>query len=332
MTMRVAVAGLGWWGKQIIRCLKSSPRFEILYGVDPTPPADAAEFLKSAGVAYEADLDLALHDPKVEAVILATPHSLHEAQVLEVVAAGKNVFCEKPLTMTADGARRVLAATAKAGKVLGIGHERRYEPAFEELARIIHGGEIGRLLLLDANVSHDLFRSIDRSNWRLNSAHAPAGMMTAVGIHLTDLFVHFAGAPAEVRARTATMVFDPPAEDFVTAGIVFKSGVRASLTSLSATPFYGRFTAYGDQGWVEIVSEANVDKGKPTILTRNDRNGRRSVTYQANDTVLANFEAWADAVEKKKPYRFSVDELLQNIVLFEGIVTSARQGGIPVTF
>lgn len=330
--MRVAVAGLGWWGKQIIRCLKGSPRFEVLYGIDPTPPADAAEFLKSSGVAYEAELDAALHDPRVEAVVLATPHSLHEAQVLAVVAAGKSVFCEKPLTMTADGARRVLAATAKAGKVLGIGHERRYEPAFEELARIIRSGEIGRLLLMEANVSHDLFRNIDRSNWRLNSTHAPAGMMTAVGIHLTDLFVNFAGPPAEVRARTASLVFEPPAEDFVTAGIVFKSGTRATITSLSATPYYGRFTAFGDQGWVEIVSEANVDKGKPTILTRGDRDGRRSVTYQAIDTVLLNFEAWADAVEGRKAYRFTSDELLQNIVLFEGIVTSARQGGAPVAF
>ncbi|MGO9771539.1 MAG: Gfo/Idh/MocA family protein, partial [Roseiarcus sp.] len=304
---------------------------EVVCGIDPSPPEDAAAFLNSFGVAYKADLDRALRDSKIEAVVLATPHALHESQVLAVVAAGKNVFCEKPLTMTGDGARRVLAATAKAGRVLGIGHERRYEPAFEELGRIIRSGEIGRILLLEANVSHDVFRNIDRSNWRLSSAHAPAGMMTAVGIHLTDLFVHFAGPPAEVRARTASLVFEPPAEDFVTAGIVFKSGARATITSLSATPFYGRFTVFGDKGWVEIVSEANVDKGKPTILTRGDAEGRRSVAYEAVDTVSMNFEAWADAVEGKKAYRFTSDELLQNVLVFEAIVTSSRQGGAAIT-
>jgi predicted dehydrogenase len=330
--MKVAVAGLGWWGKQIIRCLRGSSRFEVIYGVDPAPPADGRDLLKELGIAYEADLARVLSDPKVEAVVLATPHSLHEEQALAVVAAGKHVFCEKPLTMTAAGAARVIAAAEKAGKVLGIGHERRYEPAFEELARIIRSGEIGKLLLLDANVSHDLFRNIDPSNWRLNSAHAPAGMMTAVGIHQTDLFINFAGPPAEVRARTATLVFNPPAEDFVTASIVFKSGVRGAFTSLSATPFYGRLTAYGDRGWVEVVSEGNVDKGKPTVLTRVDAEGRRSTTYQPIDTVLLNFEAWADAVEGRKPYRFTRDELFQNIVLFEGIVTSAKQGGAAVVF
>ena len=85
------------------------------------------------------------------------------------------------------------------------------------------------------------------------------------------------------------MIFTPPAEDFVTASIVFKSGARATFTSLSITPFYGRFTCYGDAGWVEIVSEANVDRGKPTILTHADGNERRRVVYEATDTVTQNF-------------------------------------------
>jgi hypothetical protein len=56
---------------------------------------------------------------------------------------------------------------------------------------------------------------------------------------------------------------------------VFKSGLRATFSALSITPFYGRFALFGDKGWVEIVSEANVDLGKPTILTQADAKGRR---------------------------------------------------------
>ena len=325
--MKVAVAGLGWWGKQIISCLDRNPRFEVLYGIDPAPPADIAEFRKSHKFTLEKDLDKALADPAVDSVILATPHELHEEQAMKVIAAGKNFFCEKPLTMTGDGARRVVDACRKAGKVLGIGHERRFEPAFEELQRLIDAGALGRLLLFEANVSHDQFRKLAADNWRLSSSSAPAGMMTAVGIHMTDLMTHFAGAAAEVRARTASLIFKPPAEDFVIASIAFKSGARGTFTSLSVTPFYGRFTCYGDAGWVEIVSEANVDRGKPTILTHTDANGRRSVVYEATDTVTQNFEAWADAVEGKAPYRFAGQELVDNIRLFEAIVTSSRNNG-----
>jgi predicted dehydrogenase len=328
--MRVAVAGLGWWGKQIISCLDQSPAFEVLYGIDPAPPAAIEEFARDLHFKLERDFGTALSDPLVDGVILATPHALHEEQILAVVAAGKNVFCEKPLAMTGAGAARVIAACAKAGKVLGIGHERRFEPAFEELARSVGAGALGRLLYLDANYSHDMFRKADPSNWRLSRTHAPAGMMTSVGIHLTDLFIFFAGPPAEVRAQTATFVIRPPYEDFVGASIVFKSGARASINLLAATPFYGRFSIYGDAGWAEVASEANVDQGKPTTLTWSIRGQRRTQVYQASDSVTANFEAWADAVEGRKPYRFTSEQLLENIRLFEAIVTSSLHGGEAV--
>ena len=131
MPMRVAVAGLGWWGKQIISCLKKSPSFEVVQGVDPVATHEAKAFLESHGVRYLPDLDAAVSSADIDGVILATPHQLHEAQCLQVLAAGKELFCEKPLTMTAAGAKRVLDACANAGKVLGVGHERRYEACFE---------------------------------------------------------------------------------------------------------------------------------------------------------------------------------------------------------
>ena len=330
--MKVAVGGLGWWGKQIISCLEKSPKFEVLYGVDPSPPDDIAAFRQSHDFTLEADLDKVLADPAVEGVFLATPHALHEEQALRVIGAGKELFCEKPLTMTADGARRVVDACQKAGKVLGIGHERRYEPAFEELQRMIAAGELGKLLMFEANISHDQFRKLAATNWRLDPTHAPAGMMTAVGIHMTDLFTHLAGPAAEVTARAGSTIFAPPAQDFVSADILFKSGVRASFRSLSVTPFYSRFTAFGDKGWVEIIGEANVDRGKPTHLIHSDApEQRRQVTYEANDAVTQNFEAWADAVQGKAAYRFTPQELVENIKIFEAITKSAASDGATET-
>ena len=325
--MRVAVAGLGWWGKQIISSLDRSPRFEVVCGVDPAPPDGIAEFARKLHFNLASDLGTVLSDPSIDGVVLATPHALHEEQILTVLAAGKNCFCEKPLTMTGAGAARVIAAAKNAGKVIGIGHERRWEPWFEELARLVNSGSLGRVLHLDANYSHDMFRKADPSNWRLSLQHAPAGMMTSVGIHLTDLFILFGGPPAEVRAQTASLVIPPPYEDFVSARVRFKSGVRASINLLAATPFYGRFTLFGDAGWAEVSSEANVDQGKPTTLTYVANGERKVLVYGTADTVTANFEAWADAVEGRRPYRFTSEQLLDNIRLFEAIVTSSRQGG-----
>lgn len=330
--MRVAVAGLGWWGKQIIRCLNDSDKFDVLCGVDPFPPDGTDAFASEFRLKIETDLSSVLALPEIEGVILATPHALHEEQCLAVLAAGKQLFCEKPLTMTGASARRVLDACARAGKVLGIGHERRYEPGFEEVARLISSGALGKILLLEANISHDLFRKLDSGNWRLNKTNAPAGMMTAVGIHVTDLFAAYAGPVKEVRAQTSTMIFQPPATDFVTASMTFASGARGSLTTLSCTPFYGRFTVFGDAGWVELVSEGNVDQGKPTILTHCTATNapRRQTVYEPVDTVKMNFEAWADAVAGRSSYRFTREQLIGNIQLFEAIVHSADQGGATI--
>src|SRR5207245_421472 len=75
----------------------------------------------------------AIQHPGVEAVILATPHSLHAEQIERAVAAGKHIFCEKPLALTKSGAEAVVAACAKNNLVLGMGHERRWEPPVAQL-------------------------------------------------------------------------------------------------------------------------------------------------------------------------------------------------------
>ena len=162
-----------------------------------------------------------LKRPDVDAVAVVTPHLLHEEMAVAAFAAGKQVFCEKPLALTTASAERILAACAKAGGVLGIGHERRYEPAMEEMRRLFESGALGRVLHMDANVSHNNFRKMDPSNWRRDRRHAPAGAWTALGIHLGDMFVSLAGQPVRVAARTASQIFPAPSEDFVCAEIDF---------------------------------------------------------------------------------------------------------------
>ena len=319
--------GLGWWGKQIIACLEKSSRFDVTLGVDPTPPADVEDFRKFHPFKLAHSLDDALTDRNVEGVVLATPHGLHEQQALRVIAAGKNFFCEKPLTMTGDGARRVVTACRRASKVLGVGHERRFEPAFEEVQRLVSEGALGKILLMDANVSHDNFRKLAPDNWRLSAESAPAGMMTAVGIHMTDLFIKLAGPAKEVRARSASFIFQ---------------GAHGRLRHRRH-----RLQVWGDRrfhralghsilcaihdlrrcGWVEVISEANVDQGKPTTLTHSEQKGRRTVVYDATNTVTQNFEAWADAVDGKASYQFTDDELIENVRVFEAIVKSTRCDG-----
>jgi predicted dehydrogenase len=105
------------------------------------------------------------------------------------------------------------------------------------------------------------------------------------------------------------------------------------FSALSCTPFYGRFTAYGEKGWIEVVSEANVDWNRPTHLIVSTAPGERrttTTTFKAEDTVTANLIAWADANQGKGTYRFTRDHLVDNTRIFEAIVQSAAKGGAVV--
>jgi predicted dehydrogenase len=329
--IRMGIIGLGWWGKQIVTCLAASPRFKVVAGFD-IDGAMAAPFAAAEKFDLVSDYTALLKRSDIDAVAVVTPHALHEEMAIAAFATGKQVFCEKPLALTTASAERILAACAKAGGVLGIGHERRYEPAMEDMRRLYESGALGRILLMDANVSHNNFRKMDPSNWRRDPKHAPAGAWTALGIHLGDMFVSLAGQPIRVTARTTSQIFPSPSEDFVSAGIDFANGARGRITCLSTPPFYGRFTLIGDQGWVEVQEGGNVDKGIPSSFVHCGPDGARETrSYDHTNTVRMNFEAWADAVEGRAPYRFTTEQLRANIAILDAVTNSAAADGKPIT-
>jgi len=328
--IRIGIIGLGWWGKQIVTCLSESQRFKVVAGCDIDTKM-AAPFAAAWKFDLTDSYEMLLKRADIDAIAVVTPHALHEQMAVAGFAAGKQVFCEKPLALTVASAERILAACAKTGGVLGIGHERRYEPAMEDMRRQFECGALGRILHMDANVSHSNFRKIDPSNWRRDPKHAPAGAWTALGIHLGDMFVSLAGKPIRVAARTASQIFAPPSEDFVSAEIDFENGARGRITCLSTPPFYGRFTLIGDQGWVEVQEGGNVDKGIPSSFVHCRPDGQRKTrSYDHVNTVRMNFEAWADALEGRGPYRFSTEQLLANIRILDALVRSAAADGKPI--
>lgn len=328
--IRAAVIGLGWWGRQIVKALRESDVLRVARGFDPLAD-EATEFAQEQGFALAPSFEAILDDAAVDAVVIATPHSLHEAQTVAALSAGKPVFCEKPLALSARGARRILDLSKQNGLVLGIGHERRFEPAMEGVLAILRGGEQGGLLHMEANVSHNVLAGIKAANWRHDPLNAPAGALTALGVHLSDLFISFAGKPASVRARTGKKTNIPGVEDFVAFDLTFASGVTGSIACLSATPYYGRLTVFSEKGWLEARESGNVNSGRPSELVICDAKGERTIkSYATAPTVRANLEAWAAALGGATRYRITPDEILDNVRVLEGVVLSARNGSAEI--
>ena len=114
---RVAVIGLGWWGKTIVQYLKNARNIDAVLATDLNQDAGRA-FAQSQGVEFAPSFEAAIHDPRIEGVVLCTPHSMHADQMVAVAAAGKHIFCEKPLCLNrADVLRAMRARQNQAASV-----------------------------------------------------------------------------------------------------------------------------------------------------------------------------------------------------------------------
>ncbi|MFN6976499.1 MAG: Gfo/Idh/MocA family protein [Gemmobacter sp.] len=292
-------------------------------------PRGRAISAPAGGIALSADYADALADPGVEAVVLATPHSLHSAQVAAAAAAGKHVFCEKPLALTKGEAERSVALCAAAGVVLGMGHERRFEPPVAAMLARADAGDLGRIHQIEANFSHDKFLALDRGNWRLKADQAPAGGMTATGIHLLDLSVRLLGPAQSVLCICETLSSDLPQGDTVAAYARFAGGGTAYVSASLANPFMSRFTVYGAKGWIDIRDKAHVEAPDGWIVTAATAGGPITVTeVPAAEPVRDNLVAFARAVRGRAPYPITGAHLVNTIALLEAVFRSAQSGRI----
>ena len=169
--LNVAVVGLGWWGKVIIKTLKDSGKLHVAKAVDVNPAA--GDWARSQGLEFAGDFAAAVDDPGIDAVILCTPHSSHTQQVVRVAKAKKHVFCEKPLALTYADAKTSVDACLSNGVVLGLGHELRFTPPMAELRRMIQAGELGTLVQSEATFTGIVSHA--QGNWRISDAEAPGG-------------------------------------------------------------------------------------------------------------------------------------------------------------
>jgi predicted dehydrogenase len=181
-----------------------------------------------------------------------------------------------------------------AGVRFGVGHERRFEPAVEELRRLLVDGSLGTIMHVEASFNHDKLRGIAGDNWRVSAQGQIPLAMTATGIHLTDLFLDLVGPIETVTAFPATRMSNTGYPDTLSVHFGFASKATGYLNTVLATPFYSRLAIFGSDAWA---------KAGATTLTVQSLTGSPSVAKLAGrDSVRANLERFALSIEGKASY------------------------------
>ena len=309
-----AIAGLGRWGKNITESVQGkSARLRIARAIVRNP-ASHAEFARKHSLELGADFGAAIADPAIDAVILTTPHSLHLEQILAAAAAGKHVFCEKPLTLTRADSVRAVEACERAGRVLAVGYNKRFAPSVVALKEIVASGRLGQIQHVEGHNSNAI-ASRHFAGWRRDPHESPAGAMTATGVHALDAMGAVAGPVAEVSAQLVTRRDGDPPRDAVSALMRFAGGASGTLTTVRVTPQYWRIHVFGDEGSAESLSDT-------ALILRSVEGEPERRAFPAVDTLHAEIDAFAAAIAGEAPYPMTHAEMIATSAAFEAIVRS----------
>ena len=320
--VNAAIIGLGWWGKNIVNAVQGkSPHLKFVRGVTKEVKETQA-FAAQHGIPLSSELDEVLADPKIEAVVLATPHSLHADQIVAAARAGKHVFCEKPLCLKRADAERAVNACLDAKRVIGVGQNKRFWPSMAALRDVVAGGSLGGVMHIEGHYSNENSSNFF-AGWRDKPEETPGAGMTGTGIHILDAFVSMAGPVAEVSAQFVSVRGGHDPRDTITVLFRFKNGMSGSLGAVRPSPFYWHVHAFGDKGSAEALGETE------TVVRCSGAPVERK-TFTAIDSIRAEFDAFGQAVAGGAPYPITPAEMTATIAAFEAITASIASGK-PVT-
>ena len=324
--IEVALFGAGRIGKIHAANLAAQPGVQFKYVVDVNQDAAAALAARHGG--SSATVEAALADPAIKAVVIASSTDTHADLILRSAAAGKAIFCEKPVDLTIDRARACAAAVKEAKVLCMLGFQRRYDPTFNAVKTRLKAGEIGTPELL-------VVTSRDPGPPPVSYIKVSGGIFKDMLIHDFDIFRWILDDEAVSVHATGSCLVDPAigeAGDLDTAVVTIRTA-QGRLCQINAS----RRAAYGyDQRFEVLGSKGMLQAGnhKPTEVTAY---GTVNVSVdKPEDFFLERYRhAYAqemahffDALSHGTPLRTTVHDGLKALELAEAATLSWREGRV----
>lgn len=325
--IRAAIIGLGTWGQNLVRSVQgASPDIQFTAAATRTPDK-ARDFAQAHGLRLLPDYQAVLADPEVDAVVLATPHSIHTDQIVAAAQAGKHVFSEKPLGLDAASAQRAAQACADHGVTLGVGYNWRYQPALQAIRRLIDDGTLGRVLHLEGNFCGPSTYRFPKGHWRHDTGEVPAGGMTGRGVHVIDAMLSLAGPIEQVTAQSFRLAQDFGVDDTTSMLLRFASGATGYLGTVIATAETWRLQVFGSNGWAQVgdvehlhtwdLTTCLIDREHITVKQR-----PQVLTFPKTSTERAELEHFAQQAAARTTLVAPGGDAVHNVEVLEAILQS----------
>ena len=336
--LNAAIVGLGWWGKTLVESVQdTSESICFRAGATRTLSPEVEAFAHDQNFKLADSLETLLTDSKLNAIVLATPHSIHASQVIAAAKAGKHVFCEKPFALTRNDAESAATAIQKAGVTLGLGYNRRFHPEMIKLRERIRTGELGTVMHVEATMTFANALLLKPSQWRAQRDETPCGGLTPMGVHAIDGMIDLCGPIESVFCQSFRRVVELDSDD--TTSILFRmsEGMSGYLGTMTATGPGFSFQVFGSKGWVRLegmthVAGASSEERRTRLFGTckfQPAKGAPDVwEAEALDVTRAALESFADAAGNGSAFPIPVDQMIHGVAVTEAVVRSASSGNV----
>jgi predicted dehydrogenase len=336
--INAAIVGLGWWGRTLVESVQgTSHKIRFVGGATRTQTDEVKTFAAAQNVALVEHYEALLADPGVDAVVLATPHSMHAKQVIAAAGAGKHVFVEKPFALHRAEAQDAVDAATKAGVALGLGYNRRFHPEMTKLRERIRSGDLGIIEHCEATMTFPNALMLKADAWRAQKDETPCGGLTPMGVHAIDGMIDLCGEIDTVFCQSFRRAVAIDADDTTSMLFRMKEGMSGYLGTMTATGPGFSFTVYGSKGSVRLegmthVAGASSEERRTRLFGTckfQPLKGPAEV-WEAErlDVTRASLEAFADAAAGRAPYPIPVDQMVHGAAVTEAVVRSAASGRV----
>lgn len=317
--LRAAICGAGHWGTRLIESVQGKSQKIVFAAAVTRDLAGKRPLADRFGLKLTDSYAGALADPAIDAVVLATPHSQHAAEIAAAAKAGKHVFAEKPFTLTRADAEAAIAACRAAGITLQVGFNRRHAPAYIEMVKRIKAGAIGAVRHIEGQFSGPASYQTEPGNWRSNQTESPGGAMTARGVHVVDSMVHIAGPVKTVFAFSERQQHQIDVDDTTACVFRFANNVTGTLATLHAASAFYRIHVFGAAGALEM-------RGENELVVSDLAGEVERLSFKPVDKERAVLEAFADAIAAGVTFVIAPEEIVNTVAVTEAVAASARSG------
>ena len=319
----VGVIGCGYWGRNLVRNFNDLGALRTVCDTEPAGRRLASEIAPSIDIVE--DLDRVL-DSDVAAVVVSSPAATHYSIASRALESGKDVFVEKPLSLTYSEGSELVRLAAERHRILMVGHVLEYHPAIKALHSMVEGGELGDLYYIYSNrVSLGKVRREENILWSF-APHDVAVILRLVG-----------SLPLQVVACGGTYI-QPDVADVTLTNMFFDGGVGAHIHVSWLHPFKEqrlvvigsrRMASFDDVTKQLVLYDQRVEikAGEPAPI----RGDGQEISFDGEEPLRLECQAFLDAIRTRVPPVTDGDSGLRVLRVLEAAQRSLKARGEPVS-